>query len=157
MSYKLWINGQWTDSKGGRVMTIEDPATGNTLAEVVDASREDVDRAVQAAHTAFYDGRWSRLTPGERSLAIWKLGDLLEKRLEEFARVESENTGKPFGFVSVGADLPFTIDNLRFFAAAARDTHGSSSGEYAKGFPSMYRREPSGRGRPVRAWNLPAW
>src|SRR5690349_16349590 len=100
MNYKLWIDGQWADSKGGKTLSIEDPATGKTLAEVVDASSADVDRAVQAAHTAFYDGRWSRLTPGERSLAIWRLGDLLEKRAEEFARVESQNTGKPFAFVS---------------------------------------------------------
>src|SRR5260221_1058457 len=155
MNYKLWINGQWVDSKGGHMLAVENPATGEKLAEVVDASREDVDRAVQAAHTAFYDGRWSRLTPGERSLAIWKLGDLLEKRLEEFARVESENTGKPFGFVSMGADLPFTIDNLRFFAAAARDTHGYATGEYAKGFTSMYRREPVGVVGQIAPWNYP--
>src|SRR5215471_14586602 len=126
MNYRLWINGEWADSSGGGKMEIENPATGDKIAEVIDASRDDVDRAVQAAHEAFYDGRWSRLTPGERSLAIWRLGDLLEKRAEEFARVESQNTSKPFGFVSLGADLPFTIDNLRFFAAAARDTHGNS-------------------------------
>src|SRR5258707_213063 len=155
MNYKLGISGQWVDSKAGHMLTFKNPATGEKLAEVVDASREDVDRAVQAAHTAFYDGRWSRLTPGERSLAIWKLGDLLEKRLEEFARVESENTGKPFGFVSMGADLPFTIDNLRFFAAAARDTHGYATGEYAKGFTSMYRREPVGVVGQIAPWNYP--
>src|SRR5258708_21903677 len=155
MDYKLWIGGRWVDSTGGRTLTVKHPATGEKLAEVVDASREDVDRAVQAAHTAFYDGRWSRLTPGERSLAIWKLGDLLEKRAEEFARVESQNTGKPFGFVSLGADLPFTIDNLRFFAAAARDTHGNSAGEYAKGFTSMYRREPVGVIGQIAPWHYP--
>ena len=155
MDYKLWIGGRWVDSTGGKTMTVEDPATGQPLAQVIDASRDDVDRAVQAAHEAFYDGRWSRLTPGERSLAIWRLADLLEKRAEEFARVESQNTGKPFGFVSLGADLPFTIDNLRFFAAAARDTHGNSAGEYAKGFTSMYRREPVGVVGQIAPWNYP--
>src|SRR5260221_7240118 len=155
MNYKLWINGQWVDSKGGHMLAVENPATGEKLAEVVDASREDVDRAVQAAYAAFYDGRWSRLTPGERSLALWKLADLLEQRIEDFARVESQNTGKPFGYVSLGADLPFTIDNLRFFAAAARDTHGSASGEYAKGFTSMYRREPVGVVGQIAPWNYP--
>ncbi|MEP7289587.1 MAG: gamma-aminobutyraldehyde dehydrogenase [Chloroflexota bacterium] len=155
MDYKLWINGRWTDSKGGQLLTVEDPSTGEKLAEVVNASREDVDQAVQAAHVAFYDGRWSRLTPGERALAIWKLADLLEKRLEDFARVESQNTGKPFAFVSSGADLPFTIDNLRFFAAAARDTHGYATGEYAKGFTSMYRREPVGVVGQIAPWNYP--
>jgi betaine-aldehyde dehydrogenase len=153
--YKLWINGQWTESIGGGAMAIEDPATNQQIAEVVDASRADVDRAVQAAHEAFYDGRWSRLTPGERSLAIWKLADLLEAHAEEFARVESQNTGKPFKFVSVGADLPFTIDNLRFFAAAARDTHGHNAGEYAKGFTSIYRREPVGVVGQIAPWNYP--
>ena len=71
MNYKLWIDGKWEDSKGGKMMSIEDPATGKNIAEVVDASREDVDRAVQAAKTAFYDGRWSKKTPSERSKIIW--------------------------------------------------------------------------------------
>src|SRR5215813_11163482 len=156
--YKLWINGAWADSKDGgsaKSTKIENPATGETIAEVVEGSREDVDRAVQAAHQAFYDGRWSRLTPGERSVAIWKLADLLEAKIADFARVESENTGKPYKFVSLGADLPFTIDNLRFFAAAARDTHGHATGEYAKGFTSMYRREPVGVVGQIAPWNYP--
>jgi betaine-aldehyde dehydrogenase len=155
MDGKLWINGQWVESNGGRTMAIEDPATGEKIADVIDASREDVNRAVQAAHEAFYDGRWSRLTPGERSTAIWKLADLLAARVEDFARVESRNTGKPFKFVSLGADLPFTIDNLRFFAAAARDTHGFSTGEYLKGYTSTYRREPVGVVGQIAPWNYP--
>ncbi len=155
MTYKLWINGEWADSHGGGVLTIENPATRETLAEVPDASRADVDRAVQAAHTAFYDGRWSRLTPAERSLVLWRLADLLAAHADEFAKVESENTGKPYKFVSLGADLPFTIDNLRFFASAARDTHGYAAGEYAKGFTSMYRREPVGVVGQVAPWNYP--
>ncbi len=78
MTHKLWIDGRWSDTDGGKMMAIENPATNETIAQVVDASRADVDRAVKAAHTAFYDGRWSKLTPGERSLAIWKLADLLD-------------------------------------------------------------------------------
>ncbi|HVO43740.1 MAG TPA: gamma-aminobutyraldehyde dehydrogenase [Aggregatilineales bacterium] len=155
MTYKLWINGRWTDSTHGGLLQVENPATGEPIDQVVDASREDVDRAVQAAHAAFYDGRWSRLIPAERSLALWRLADLLEKNLEEFARVESQNTGKPFKFVSLGADLPFTIDNLRFFSAAARDTHGYATGEYMKGFTSMYRREPVGVVGQIAPWNYP--
>jgi betaine-aldehyde dehydrogenase len=111
-------------------MIIENPATGETIAEVVDAGRADVDRAVQAAKTAFYDGRWSRLAPGQRSLALWKLADLLESRAEEFSRLESENTGKPYEYLSLGGDIPFAVDNLRFFAAAARDTHGNNAGTW---------------------------
>jgi betaine-aldehyde dehydrogenase len=155
MDCKLWINGQWVDSSRDRIMAVENPATGQKMAEVSDASPEDVDRAVRAAHEAFYDGRWSRLTPAERSVAIWKLADLLAARADEFARVESQNTGKPFKFVSLGADLPFTIDNLRFFASAARDTHGFSTGEYMKGFTSTYRREPVGVVGQIAPWNYP--
>lgn len=155
MTYKLWIDGRWQDTQGGKMMAIENPATGVVIAEVIDASRADVDRAVQAAHTAFYDGRWSKLTPAERSLAIWKLADLLEARKEEFAKLESENTGKPYQFVSLGGDLPFGVDNLRFFAAAARDTHGYTSGEYAKGYTSIYRREPVGVVGQITPWNYP--
>ena len=155
MEYRLWINGEWTDSQGGARMSIENPATGLQIAEVIDASRADVERAVQAARTAFYDGRWSRKTPAERSKAIWKLADLLEARAEEFARLESENTGKPYKFLSLGGDIPFTVDNLRFFAAAARDTHGSHAGEFMPGYTSIYRREPVGVVGQIAPWNYP--
>ena len=155
MSYKLWIDGTWQDSQGGSLTFIEDPATGTQIAEVINASREDVDCAVQAAKRAFYDGRWSRKTPGERSKAIWKLADLLEARSEEFARVESQNTGKPYKFLSLASDVPFTVDNLRFFATAARDTHGSHAGEFMPGYTSIYRREPVGVIGQITPWNYP--
>jgi betaine-aldehyde dehydrogenase len=155
MDYQLWIDGAWADTHGGGRMAIENPATGEKIATVVDASRADADRAVQAAHRAFYDGRWSRLTPAERSLAIWRLADLIEQKIEELAKAESLNTGKPYHFVSLGADMPFAIDNVRFFAAAARDTHGYSAGEYAKGFTSIYRREPVGVVGQIAPWNYP--
>lgn len=152
--HQLWINGGWVEGNGG-TMGIEDPATGNKIAEVTDANRADVDRAVKAAHEAFYDGRWSRKTPAERSLAIWTLADLLQARAEEFARVESENTGKPYAFGSLGADMPFAIDNLRFFAAATRDTHGNNAGEYMAGYTSIFRREPVGVVGQIAPWNYP--
>lgn len=155
MEYKLWIDGKWQDSKGGKMMSIEDPATGKKIAEVVDASREDVDRAVQAAKNAFYDGRWSKKTPADRSKAIWKLADIIEANIEAIAKRESENTGKPYAFVSLGGDLPFAIDNLRFFASAARDTHGSHAGEFMAGYTSMYRREPVGVVGQIAPWNYP--
>jgi betaine-aldehyde dehydrogenase len=155
MEHKLWIDGKWVESKGGSMMAVENPATGKKIAKVVDASPEDVNFAVQAARTAFYDGRWSRLIPSERSKALWKLADLLEKHAEEFAKLESENTGKPYKFVSLGADLAFSIDNLRFFAGAARDTHGSHAGEFMPGYTSMYRREPVGVVGQIAPWNYP--
>ena len=153
--HNLWINGTWVESSGGAQMPIENPATGEVIAHVADASRADVDAAVQAAKTAFYDGRWSKLTPAQRSLAIWKLADLIEQRAEEIARVESENTGKPYAFVSLGGDLPFAVDNLRFFAAAARDTHGHHAGEFMAGYSSIYRREPVGVVAQICPWNYP--
>jgi betaine-aldehyde dehydrogenase len=155
MEQKLWINGQWVESKGGGMMSVENPATCQKIAEVVDASPEDVNLAVQAAKNAFNDGRWSRITPGERSKAIWKLADLLEQHAEEFARVESENTGKPYKYISLGADVMFSIDNLRFFAGAARDTHGNHAGEYWPGYTSIYRREPVGPVGQIAPWNYP--
>jgi betaine-aldehyde dehydrogenase len=137
------------------MMAIEDPTTGKEIAQVVDASREDVDRAVQAAKTAFYDGRWSKKTPSERSKILWKLADVIEANSEAIAKLESENTGKPYAFVSLGGDIPFAVDNLRFFASAARDTHGSHAGEFMTGYTSMYRREPVGVVGQVAPWNYP--
>lgn len=155
MVQQLWIDGRWVASKGGGVISVENPATQQKIAEVTDASASDVDLAVAAAVRAFSDGRWSGLMPSERSKAIWKLADLLEKHQEEFAKLESENTGKPYKFVSLGADLMFSIDNLRFFAGAARDTHGSHAGEYWPGFTSMYRRDPVGPVGQIAPWNYP--
>jgi len=155
MNYKLWIDGKWEDTQGGKMMSIENPATGEKIAEVVDASRADVDRAVQAAKRAFYDGRWSKLTPSERSKIIWKFADLFEANAEKLAKVESDNTGKPYAYVSLGGDIPFAVDNLRFFASAARDTHGSRAGEFMKGYTSMYRREPVGVVGQIAPWNYP--
>jgi betaine-aldehyde dehydrogenase len=155
MEHKLWIDGRWADSRDGGQMAVENPATGETIAQVVDAGRADVDAAVQAARTAFYDGRWSRLAPAARSLALHRLGDLLESRAEEFARLESLNTGKPYAAVSLAGDIPFAVDNLRFFAAAARDTHGAAAGEYLPGYTSMSRREPVGVVGQIAPWNYP--
>jgi betaine-aldehyde dehydrogenase len=156
MEHRLWINGKWVDSQGGGKIAIEDPSTGQVIAEVVDASRADVDRAVQAAKTAFYDGRWSGKVPAERSGVLWKIADLLEARIEEFARLESQNTGKPFKPLCLpGGDVPFAIDNLRFFAAAARDTHGQRAGEFLPGCTTLYRREPVGVVGQITPWNYP--
>jgi betaine-aldehyde dehydrogenase len=155
MDHKLWIDGQWADSQGGGSMSVLNPATGREIATAVDASRADVDAAVQAAKRAFHDGRWSRKTPGERSLALFRLADLLEQHGERIGRVESENAGKPFANLTMAGDIPFSVDNLRFFAAAARDTHGMRAGEYATGYTSLFRREPVGVVGQIAPWNYP--
>ncbi|MGV3665110.1 MAG: gamma-aminobutyraldehyde dehydrogenase [Leptospira bouyouniensis] len=153
--YTLWIDGKWTNTSGGKTMGIEDPATGKQIAKVVDASAADVDKAAKAAHKAFYDGRWSGLTPSERSKAIWKLADLLEEKTKEFAKWESLNAGKPYKNLSLAGDIPFAIDNIRFFATAARDVHGSRANEYQPGYTSILRREPVGVVGQIAPWNYP--
>jgi betaine-aldehyde dehydrogenase len=155
MEYKLWIDGEWRESRGGKMRAIENPATGEVIAEVPDGTRQDIDAAVQAARRAFYQDGWAKKTPSERSLLLLRLADLLESRLEDFARVESENTGKPYQYVSYGADLPFTVDNLRFFAAAARQISGSHAGEFLSGYTSIFRREPVGVVGQIAPWNYP--
>jgi betaine-aldehyde dehydrogenase len=155
MAYQLWIDGKWTEGKGGARLDVENPATGEKIDEVINACEADANDAVAAATRAFYDGRWSRKTPGERSAVLNKMADLLETRADEIARIESEDTGKPYDFLCRGIDIPFGIDNLRFFAAAARDTSGSHAGEYSPGFTSIYRREPCGVTAGIAPWNYP--
>lgn len=155
MELELWINGGWVASEDGGTLRVENPATGNVVAEVATAGPRDVEKAVQAAKTAFANGSWSRRTPGERSAVLHRLADLLEAKKERFARVESEDTGKPYEFLSLGGDLPFSVDNLRFFAAAARDTSGRHAGEFAPGYTSMYRRDPVGPVGQIAPWNYP--
>lgn len=155
MTWKLWIDGAWVEPNDGGKTQIEDPATGERVDEVAEATKVDVDRAVEAANRAYFDGRWSKLTPGQRSNAIFKLAQLLEDKAEDFARVESEDTGKPYASMSLGNDLAFSIDNLRFFAAAARNIAGTAAGSYMAGFTSMLRREPVGPVGQIAPWNYP--
>lgn len=155
MTHKLWINGSWTESKGGGELKVENPATGEVVDTVIDGSSIDIDTAVKAANVAFFDGRWSKLNPGARGLAIHRMADILEQRAEEFARIESEDTGKPYAGGSLGADLPMAVDNLRFFAAAARNIAGTASGDFLSGYTSMLRREPVGPVGQIAPWNYP--
>lgn len=155
MEFELWINGDWVTPEDGGVLPVENPATGEMISEVATAGPKDVEKAIQAAKTAFEDGRWSRKTPAERSQILYRLADLLENNLERFARVESEDTGKPYEMLSLIGDLPFSVDNLRFFASAARDTSGSHAGELAAGYTSIYRRDPVGPVGQIAPWNYP--
>ncbi|MFW2176959.1 MULTISPECIES: aminobutyraldehyde dehydrogenase [unclassified Moraxella] len=149
----LWINGQWQHTE--QTIDIENPATATIIAKVAIAGQNEVNQAVQVAKVAFEDGRWSKLAPSERSQVLAKLADLLEDNLEVFARIESEDTGKPFEFISKGGDVPFAVDNLRYFAAAARDTGGTRAGEFNPAYTSMLRREPVGVTVGIAPWNYP--
>jgi betaine-aldehyde dehydrogenase len=149
---KLLIDGEDVDAAATRA--VHDPATGEQIADVADASAADAERAVAAARAAFKRGDWSRITPGERAAVIDRMADLLEERADEFARTESRNTGKPLKFSSA-FDVPLSIDNLRFFAAAARNLEGKASGEYLEGYTSVIRREPIGVCASIAPWNYP--
>jgi betaine-aldehyde dehydrogenase len=151
-AHALLIDGQDVPTTATRV--VRDPATAEPIAEVADASAADAERAVQAARSAFKRGDWSRITPGERAAVIDRMADLLEERADDFARTESRNTGKPLKFSSA-FDVPLTIDNLRFFAAAARNLEGKASGEYLEGLTSTIRREPIGVCASIAPWNYP--
>lgn len=149
----LWIDGAW--QTGDSTIDIENPATGQTIAKVATAGEAQVNKAVAAAKAAFEDGRWHKLSPGERSQVLAKLSDLLEENTDTFARIESEDTGKPYAFISKGGDVPFAVDNLRYFAAAARDTGGGRAGEYNTAYTSILRREPVGVTVGIAPWNYP--
>lgn len=153
--WQLWINGQWKAPAGGKRIAVENPATGEIIDSVADAAAEDAELAVAAAREAYVDGRWSRRTPSERARVLLKMADLIEARQEEIARIESEDTGKPYHFLTLPGDVAFSIDNFRFFAGAARDTCGNGSGEYVGGYTSIFRSEPCGVTAGICPWNYP--
>jgi betaine-aldehyde dehydrogenase len=146
------INGDFVDSVDGRTAPVINPATEEHYADAPVSSTEDVDRAVEAAATAFET--WRDSTPADRQRALLKLADLMEQRTEEFIAIESENTGKPLGFTRT-EELPPAIDQVRFFAGAARVLEGRAAGEYMANHTSMIRREPIGVVAQVTPWNYP--
>ena len=128
------------------------PSTGEVYATSPNSGEADVDDAFQAAGRAFEKYRWS--TPGERQKYLLKLADVIEDNAEELARIECENTGKPFG-LTMSEEIPPMVDQIRFFAGAARVLEGKSGGEYMRGFTSYVRREPRGPVAQVAPWNYP--
>ena len=128
------------------------PATGEPIAEAPLSSPDDVDRAVAAARAAF--PVWASKTPGERAEAILGLANALEERAEELAQLEATNAGKPINAFRED-ELPFMVDNLRFFAGAGRVLEGRAAGEYLEGHTSIIRREPVGVIGQIAPWNYP--
>ncbi len=151
---KMLIDGQWVASARGTTREIINPATEEVIAEAYDASPLEVGQAVAAAKKAFDSGIWSGKAPVERAALLTKWAGLIEVNLAELAALESQNTGKPLKLARDG-DIPFAVDNLRFFAAAARLPEGSGSGEYSTGYTSIIRREPVGVVALVAPWNYP--
>ena len=146
------INGEFVDSADGRTAPVVNPSTEEHYADAPVSGPEDVDRAVKAAAAAFET--WRDSTPADRQLALLKLADLMEKHTDEFVAIESENTGKPLGFTKT-EELPPAIDQVRFFAGAARVLEGRAAGEYLANHTSMIRREPVGVVAQVTPWNYP--
>ncbi|MBI5105446.1 MAG: gamma-aminobutyraldehyde dehydrogenase [Solirubrobacterales bacterium] len=147
-----FIDGELVDPAEGRTTPVLNPATGDEIAQAPDSTGEDVDRAVAAAGKAFPE--WSAATPGERALALLKLADAIEERADELAELESDNAGKPINAFKED-EIPFMVDNLRFFAGAARCLEGKSAGEYLEGYTSIIRREPVGVVGQISPWNYP--
>ncbi len=149
--FRMFINGDWADAVSGETTQVINPATEEVIAEVPKGDETDVDRAVEAARTAFES--WSLTTPAERSGLLHRFTDAVAEHAAELSALESANVGKPKG--TADFDLEFTIDNLRFFAGAARVVEGKATGEYVSTHTSMIRREPAGVVGQVAPWNYP--
>ena len=151
-TWGMYIGGEWVKSGRGEDEPNIDPSTGETADIVQVGTREDGDRAAEAAQKA-YDEVWFDTPPKERSAMMLKLADAMEGDIDTLAKLEAEDVGKPISVSS--ADIPFIIDNLRFFAGAARHLEGKSSAEYEKGYTSIIRREPLGVTAGICPWNYP--
>ena len=147
-----FVDGQ-VAGQNGRDLELVDPVTEEVFAKAAVSSEEEIDAACKAAARAFES--WGQTTPSERQLALLKIADAIEARAEELVAVESENTGKPKALV-LSEEVPPMVDQIRFFAGAARVLEGTSAGEYMTGYTSLIRREPIGVCAAVTPWNYPA-
>ena len=151
MQTELFINGKFTPGKGPAEHVLN-PATGEPIVDVPEASTDQVDAAVQAAEKAFVT--WSRTTPAQRSALLLKLADAIDRHAKDIAGLESLNCGKPRN-AALNDEMPAIADVFRFFAGAVRCMPGSASGEYLPGFTSTLRRDPIGVVGSIAPWNYP--
>ncbi|EOY5416456.1 aminobutyraldehyde dehydrogenase [Cronobacter turicensis] len=151
MQSQLLINGALVEGQGER-LPVYNPATGEVLLEIAEASAEQVDAAVNAADAAFE--HWRLTTPKARAEALLKLAEVIEANAQIFAELESKNCGKPLHCVA-GDEIPAVADVFRFFAGAARCLNGLAAGEYLADHTSMIRRDPVGVVASVAPWNYP--
>jgi betaine-aldehyde dehydrogenase len=147
-----FIGGQWTDMSYDKRADLIDPSTGEVFATAPISEAAEVDAAFASAADAFPG--WRDSTPAERSLALLRIADALEARADQFVKAESQNTGKPLA-LTASEEIPPMVDQIRFFAGAARMLEGRSAGEYMSGFTSFIRREPVGVCAAVTPWNYP--
>ncbi|GAA3638369.1 gamma-aminobutyraldehyde dehydrogenase [Streptomyces fenghuangensis] len=146
------IDGEFRDAADGRTTEVVNPATGEVYATAPLSAAADVDAAMAAAEAAF--PAWRDATPGTRQTAVLKIADAIERRADELLAAECENTGKPLELTRQ-EELPMMLDQIRFFAGAARLLEGKSAGEYMEGMTSFVRREPVGVCAQVAPWNYP--
>ncbi len=147
-----FVNGEPVEALGGETQDLINPTTGEVFAQAVVSGPQDIDRAYRAASDAF--ASWGRTTPAQRQAALLRIADIVEANADELIALESENTGKAIA-VTAAEEIPPMVDQLRFFAGAARILEGKSAGEYMAGFTSMIRREPVGVIGQVTPWNYP--
>ena len=147
-----FVNGKSVDARDGATTPIVDPCTGQTYGSAPRSSAADVDDAMTAARAAF-DG-WRAQTPSERSLALLRIADALERDADRFIDAECRNTGKPRALMA-SEEIPPAVDQIRFFAGAARMLEGRAAAEYMAGLTSFIRREPIGVVAQVSPWNYP--
>ncbi|MFI1357537.1 gamma-aminobutyraldehyde dehydrogenase [Streptomyces sp. NPDC020898] len=147
-----YIDGEFRDAADGRTTEVVNPSTGEAYASAPLSGQSDVDAAMAAAAAAF--PAWRDQTPAERQRALLKIADAFEERAEELIAAEVENTGKPIGLTR-SEEIPPMVDQIRFFAGAARMLEGRSAGEYMEGMTSIVRREPVGVCAQVAPWNYP--
>ncbi|MGA0210032.1 MAG: gamma-aminobutyraldehyde dehydrogenase [Candidatus Nanopelagicales bacterium] len=152
MKIRNFINGASVDAADGGTSDLVDPTTGQVFATAPVSTRADVDAAYAAAASAFET--WGTTTPSERQAALLKIADAIESHADELVALESQNTGKPIA-VTAAEEIPPMVDQIRFFAGAARVLEGKSAGEYMSGFTSIIRREPIGVIGQVTPWNYP--
>ena len=153
---EMFIDGGPVPALGGQWIDVLNPATGEILARVPAGGVDDVDRAVRAGRAAFRDRRWRGKPPSERAGILSKLADLIEANAEDIAHTETLQTGSAYK-LRRDSDLPFSIDNLRFFAGQARHLEGKAAAEYSGSHTSMVRREPIGVIGQIAPWNYPFW
>ena len=154
MPVKMLIDGEWTESSNGRSFESIDPATGEVLEIVPEATAEDVDAAVEAASRAFHSPSWAGMLPSVRARLLWRIADVIEDHLDELAKLETRDQGQPFG-ISSAISIPNAVEHFRYYAGWATKLHGTTVPLSMPGVDYRNRREPLGVCGLITPWNFP--
>jgi aldehyde dehydrogenase (NAD+)/betaine-aldehyde dehydrogenase len=154
MTAQMLIDGEWTESSGGRTFETVDPATGEVLALVPEGTVADVEAAVAAAAKAFESSEWAGMMPAARARLLWRIADLIEEHAEELAQLETRDQGQPFG-ISSAISVPNAVEHFRYYAGWATKLHGVTVPLSIPGVDYRSRREPLGVCGLITPWNFP--